>query len=250
MQTTKEMVKSNFLTASKQFAENNPDTSMFNINDLKEYVLMNYQDMSISLERTYFANDIIQHIGGDNVFDSEGYIEDDDDTPKKIRDYDSDIVPALNRTSDGKIILSKEDDITKVLNSNTEERKYCLEYIQEIIDDKLIYIINKVEILAILNYFYEQLNSGLIELSDNFVEERRKYFQTDYETYISIVKHFLEKKDDFFACVLNDIMNKLSITQSIIDASFHYYLEVADILDSNVEEIRISYNKLFNAGVK
>jgi hypothetical protein len=222
---------------------------MFNLNDLKEYVMQNYNDMSVSLEKTFFAHDI-QHFGGDNVFDSDGYIEDDDDTPKKVRDYDSDILPTTNKTIDGKILLSTEDHVLKILNSNPEERKYCLEHIEVLIDEKNLQVIGKVEMTAILKYFYEQLNTGLIELSDNFVEERRKYFQNDYETYISIVRHFLEKKDDFFACVLNDIMNKLSLTQTLVDTSFHYYLEIADSGDVMVEEIRNLYNRLINAGVK
>ena len=103
----------------------------------------------------------------------------------------------------------------------------------------------------ILRYLYAELHSGLIELSDNFVEERRKYFTVDQETYLSIINYFLRKKEEFFLCVLSEVMSKLDISQKNLDNTFFYYMNIADpTLDDIVRNIRESYDKVYHAGVK
>ena len=266
MNSIKESNKRDFLTSStKIYQENNQDTTIFNLNEFKDYIINNYKDyynhdLSISLERPFLPHDIQQLHGAEHEFDSDGYVEEDDeDTHEKLSSKEN-IIKSFNdkeeiqTTDDVKYIVTNHDEMREILCGHKSDNKYKLMYIEKNIkiynEERCITIIQSEDLLIILDYFNEQLNSGLIELSDNFVEERRKYFDKDNDTYISIIKHFLGKKDDFFICVLNDIMQKLNIPQNVIDNTFHYYLELANTDEYNVIDIKNSYNKLFSAGVK
>ena len=232
---------SGLINATKQYTENNNDMSLFNVNEMRDYGMNGCQDISISLEKTFFPYDIQQFGCFDDNFDSEGYMEDDDEYPCQILGDNQGIRANA---------ITANMDINKVLYYPQSKNKYILDYSEVDIEEKPVQVIKRKDMIVILKYFFEQLDAGLIELSDNFTEERRKYFQKDNNTYITIIKHFLEKKDEFFACVLNDIMNKLNIQQVTIDTSFHYYLELADSKDKIIANIRKQYSDLYSAGVK
>jgi hypothetical protein len=249
-------VKYSNKSSNKYFQESNPD-STFNLNEFKDYIINNlnaHNDLSLScLERTIHPADL-QQIAGDNIFESDGYIEEDDeDTPRHLSS--NNLLNEEINDPNMEYYLTTPEEINNVLYKRMKfERKFMLNLTEHrfILDEeeREFPIIKAEDLITILEYFNESMNNGLIELNDHFSEERRKYFQVDEVTYISIIEHFLAKRDDFFVCILNDIMVKLNISQKVIDVTFHYYLEIADIEDKNVQDIRNSYNKLFVAGVK
>lgn len=112
-----------------------------------------------------------------------------------------------------------------------------------------IEIIEESMILIILKYLYNELNEGMIELSDNFTDERRKYFSKNFEVYISLVNMYIKNKEEFFLGVLSQIMSKLSISQNLLDNSLKYYMNEANETP-NIVEIRKAYEKVYRAGEK
>ena len=104
--------------------------------------------------------------------------------------------------------------------------------------------------LIILKCIYDVLHPFLIDLSDQLLIERIKYFEKDEETYISIIKQYLTIKDKTFTYILDDLMKKLSISEEIIDNSFSYYIRMADKNVKIVKEINEAYDNIINADYK
>jgi hypothetical protein len=260
----------NKMSFNKFALENNIESSLVNINDeFKEQILNNLKeynyDLSISLDRPFLPSYI--EAGNGEIFDSDGYVEEDaEDFCDKNVSFDVilnskvDSQPAvrednrvintiadLNEALYGKTGIEREDRYTLIVDS----KEVAVED-QETGDQEYrdIDIIKAEQFLIILKFFFDELNPTLIELSDNFVEERRKYFQYDTDKYISIINNYLEKKDEYFVCVISSIMSKLNISQELLDNSFYYYLYQADPKDKMIALIRESYNKIYKAGVK
>lgn len=145
------------------------------------------------------------------------------------------------------------DDIFKGVNN------YNVKYsnlFQEIIikndqnQDQIIVLLKPEQILIILRYIYEILNPFLIELSDRFHSEKIKYFEKDQETYMSIIKQYLSIKDQTFNFILGKLMKKLNISEEIIDASFSYYINLADKNIKIIKEINDAYDDMIHADYK
>lgn len=115
---------------------------------------------------------------------------------------------------------------------------------------KNITLLKAEQILIILKYIYEVLHPFLIDLSDQLLIERLKYFGKDDETYISIIKQYLTIKDKTFTYILEDLMKKLNISEEIIDSSFEYYIGIADKNIKIVKEINEAYDNIINADYK
>jgi hypothetical protein len=259
----------NRMSTNKFAFEKNIESSLINLNEeFKEQILNNLKDynydLSISLERPFLPSYI--EAGNGEIFDSDGYIEEDaEDFNDKNVSFDiilnKDVQPVININEDKRVINTLEDINIALYGTGVEhEDRYSLivdskEVLVNIADSdkqelKRIDIIKPEQFHIILRFFFEELNPTLIELSDNFVEERRKYFEHDTDSYISIIKDYLQKKDENFVYIISNIMSKLNITQELLDNSFYYYLYQADPKDKLVIIIRESYYKIYNAGVK
>lgn len=283
------------------------DISILNLNDFKDQLKKSQAfkdlniDLSISLERGILPADIQKVAGDERIFDSDGYIEEDEEdlkenlegSPfhsftnkpveiqnKRKNSFDAENFNLSNKnpkisdkfnnstnnqdmdikflTNSEKIVVSTPEQLHEVFygKNKNEDAKYSLTY-----DEKEFILPNEERevspilkpriVLMILKYLYGELHAGLIELSDNFVEERRKYFTVDQETYVSIINYFLRKKEEFFLCVLSDIMSKLDISQVNLDKTFFYYMNIADPNeDEIIISIREAYDKVYHAGVK
>ncbi len=198
------------------------------------------------------------------MFESDGYIEEDEDLHEKEKlDMLSDNFTVTSKPSalntnnlvfdNDKIIINNEDELKEVLFGKTKYKDFncSLRLIERIINEnERVMIIKEKELLVLLAYLYKDLHPGLIELGDNFVEERRKYFKIDNDTYINIINYFLRKKEEFFLCVLSDLMSKLNISQKVLDNTFYYYMNVADNDIKDVQMIKAAYDKVYHAGLK
>jgi hypothetical protein len=299
---------------SKSINPNNPpvnfyDISILNLNDFKDQIKKSQAfkdlniDLSISLERGILPADIHKVAGDEKEFDSEGYIEEDEDDLKEnlegndIESFNNKEVVGLMRKKNNleeenlnndsflnnkpsirssqvtnknqnlensknfidKLIISTPEELHEVLygKNKNEDVKYSMTYDEKVIkfsseDAEISQILKPKIVLIILKYLYDELHSGLIELSDNFVEERRKYFSDPpQETYVSIIHYFLRKKEEFFLCVLSEVMSKLDISQKNLDKTFFYYMNIADPNeDEIVLIIKEAYDKVYHAGVK
>lgn len=122
--------------------------------------------------------------------------------------------------------------------------------IRKISEEEEIEIITADLLLVILKYLYTELHSGLVELSDTFVEQRRLFFEKDMKAYVAIIKYFLNKKGEFFLGVLSTIMSALNISQKLLDNTFIFYMNYADQEDQKVQQIRLDYDKVYMAGIK
>jgi hypothetical protein len=209
-----------------------------------------YCDLSVSLDRPYIATYV--ETGNGEVFDSDGYIEEEDAEEFKNTSFD---VVLINQPDDLPVIKSIEE-LNEVLYGNGINRddRYPSLIVdsQEVILDTNnhdIEVIKPEQFYLILRFVYDELNPILIELSDNFVDERRKYFLTDTETYINIISSYIEKRDEIFVSIISGIMQKLKISQEILDNSFFYYLYHADATTKFVNLIREAYKNIYHAGV-
>jgi hypothetical protein len=223
--------------------------------DFKEQVFNNLKDMNInnlsmSIDKPFLPAFI--EAGNGELFDSDGYMEEEDDEDTYEKNTSTDLI-LFTKEEDRKPLAenNKVDRLIQVLYGNTtnmQDRYSLLVDRQKGVNKSEI--IKAEQFLNILKCFYEELNPTLIELSDNFTEERRKYFEYDTEKYIEIIENYLEEKDEFFVCVMSNIMSKLNISQELLDNSFHYYLYQAEPKERFIGLIRESYRKIYNAGVK
>jgi hypothetical protein len=253
--------------ATNKFAlDNNIEGSILNLNEeFKEQILNNLKEMNYDLSLSLVLPSYIEAGNVENIFDSEGYIEEDaEDFNDKNVSFDVILnkdEPVVSMGIGDKMVITTIEELNEALYGIAEqEDRYSLivdnrEVMVNIADSnrqelKRIDIIKPEQFHIILKFFFEELNPTIIELSDNFVEERRKYFEHDTDTYIGIINDYLEKKDENFVYIISNIMSKLNISQEILDNSFYYYLYQADPKDKLIAQIRESYHKIYNAGVK
>jgi hypothetical protein len=237
---------------------------------IREIANFQYKQFLLELEDDYKY----KNLTGDNVtnnlldthimFESDGYIEDNEDFPEKL-----DVLETLSNNiylrtknknpnislliENDKIIINNDEELREVLFGTSKYKDFScsLKLVERtIINNEKVMIINEKEIIVLLNYLYKDLHPGLIELGDNFIEERRKYFKVDSNTYINIINFFLRKKEEFFLCVLSDLMSKLNITQKVLDNTFYYYMNVAINKDLEIQLIKEAYDRVYHAGIK
>lgn len=149
--------------------------------------------------------------------------------------------------------IQNEKELKEILFGSFKSAEYNYKLRSEIktVGDQQIEVLNEDDLVILLEYLYCELHPGLIELSDTFVEERRKYFKVDNETYIQIIYYFLKKKEEFFLCVLSEVMTKLNISQAVLDASFHFYMNVENEKENpKIEVIKSTYDKVYHAGLR
>jgi hypothetical protein len=251
------------MSLNKFAFENNIEGPLANLKDeFKEQILNNLKDynydLSISLERPFMASYI--ETGNVELFDSDGYVEEDaEDFNDKNVSFDVILNKVEPLPSDEKRVITNIEDLNEALYSGTEtldrfslivDSKEVLITVEGVSEVKHLDIIKPEQFHIILRFFFDELNPTLIEISDNFVEQRRKYFEGDTDRYISIITEYLQKKDEYFVYIISNIMSKLNISQELLDNSFYYYLYQADPKDKLVNLIREAYNKIYNAGVK
>jgi hypothetical protein len=120
-------------TSNKYFQEFNPD-SAFNLNEFKDYIISNvnaYNDLSLScLERTIHPSDI-QQIAENNIFESEGYIEEDEeDTPRRLSS--NKLTNEEINDPDLEYYVTTSEEISDVLNGRMKfDRKFMLILIEQ-----------------------------------------------------------------------------------------------------------------------
>ena len=230
------------------------------------------QDLEV--QDKFNKNPILQNISNNLIdtnimFESDGYIEESEDMNKEPHtlsyhfsqnNKDEPVKEEMNYEEltsklifeNDKILIGDHNELELILMGKLKFKEYncILSLIKKDVNGKEVFIIKNNEILVVLNYLYTELHPGLIELSDNFIQERRKYFKIDHETYISILNYFLRKKEEFFLCVLSDLMSKLNISQKVLDNTFFYYMNIADINSNEVKMIREAYDKVYHSGLK
>jgi hypothetical protein len=258
-------------------------------NMIRKQTFKELNDVSLSLENSFEPTDVQKLLGNEVHSDSAGYKEEDEDsllmhesTGRKnseedrtsykydLKKSDSFTNFRQSETTDKNFnktfIVSSNDELNEILfgKMKNSKFKFLLEYIDKeisglpissncneinIADKEIIMILKPNHLLLILNYLYGELHSGLIDLSDKFTDERRKFIESDQDNYIKLINFFLRKKEEFFLCVLSDVMNKLNITQKVLDNSFFYYMNVAEESEE-IQIIRVAYDKVYHAGIK
>jgi hypothetical protein len=280
-----EFRKSN-LTRKMSLNQNN--TILNIVNDLKVVETMNskikqfarestsnFADNQVSLYLPILTNDIDDEL---DVSNDAGYLEEDDEDLKdlegpfvhaSIDEFNlqgdlSDFMEGRNEGTPKLEQIEKTEKTEKIetaaeldlfLSTKPERRNSNINYniqteVRTINDAEKVEIIKEELLLIILKYLYNELHSGLIELSDKFVEQRRYYFETDEATYVSIINLFLRKKEEYFLGVLSEIMSRLTISQTLLDNSFVFYMNFADQEYLPVQQIKEAYDKVYKAGIK
>jgi hypothetical protein len=108
-----------------------------------------------------------------------------------------------------------------------------------------MYYCNKSsQFLIILKFIYDAFNPFLIDLSDQLLIERLKYFEKDNDIYISFIKKYLNIKDRTFKFIIDDLIYRLNLTEDLIDASFSYYIITKDKSNKDIIEINEAYDNL------
>ncbi len=243
------------------------------------------QDFSLSLERAYLPLEIENiHGDYDEKFDSLGYIEEDSDDNKENIDetfFNSDNNNEKIFLDEDNNLITKQSITNRIgINSNRKRKSDQLEILErstikntEELDDleksdknctvkysKLfeeillknennerysMIVIRPEQFLIILKYTYEKLHPFLIDLTDQLLIERIKYFEKDNELYIKIIKQYLNMKDTTQHLILNELMKKLNISEKIMDSSFNYYIKI-----KINKEINDAYENLLHADYK
>jgi len=270
--------------------QNNQNNTILNIvNDLKFVDLINNKmkqfskesnnqenfDNQASLYLPILTNDIDDEI---DMNSEAGYIEDDDEDFKDIDgplvnisinelniqgDLSDFVERRTGKNNLNNVQLNQEkiekietaEDLDIVLSARSEAKNININYnilteLRSISDSEKVEIIKEELLLIILKYLYSELHSGLIELSDKFVEQRRYYFEADQATYVSIINLFLRKKEEYFLGVLSEIMSRLTISQTLLDNTFVFYMNYANQEDILVQQIKEAYDKVYKAGIK
>lgn len=180
----------------------------------------------------------------------------DDIKGKNEKEYENDDIE-VNRSMNMKNIIGSKEELEKVLFPKSKyeinpNQIYTIKVVFKLFPSEKTEseLIESTMFLVILTYLYNELHNGLIELSDNFTDERRKFFNKNMDTYISIVNFYLKSKEELFLGVLSQIMSKLSISQVLLDNSFNYYMNIAEDDDLVIKNIRIAYDKVYKAGEK
>lgn len=251
-------------------------------NKIKQYAKDNNFDNQGSLYLPVLTNEMSDEF---DMNSNSGYMEEDDEDLKDMdlpfdpnnmkddplgidkefnidRDF-SDIVVKHNQNRKKPSIndepleaINNAEDLEQILfnrklKENNSQSNYNIQTEFRIINNnEKIEIIKEELLLTILKYLYSELHSGLIELSDNFVEQRRAYFEVDHNTYLSIINLFLRKKEEFFLSVLSEIMSRLNISQNLLDNTFVYYMNFANQEDPLIQKIKSDYDKVYRAGIK
>lgn len=238
------------------------------VNDIKDpnkSTNVNFQDLCGSINLPLNTNDLDDELR----LAEAGYMEEDDDDfrssevsggffglnnedKRNLAYSDEDDIP-INKSvfEDKKIALNTNEDLEKVLFPKTAyeinpNQTYIIKTIK-LTDNKIV--IESSMFIIILKSLHSELNNGLIELGDAFSEERRKYFISNFDTYLSIVDYYLKSKDEFFLAVLTQIMSKLSIEQQLLDDTFDYYLN-SNEETKEIIEIKQAYSKAAKSGLK
>lgn len=173
-----------------------------------------------------------------------------------------------------KVTINKNTNVS--LNSSISQ--------QDISGDKtnkesfLLEILPAKKLVIILEFIFMTIHPVLIEISDFYVEQRRRYFRESFsisnnssslvniingekevlvnqykesrDKYFQIISSFLKKKEEFFLCVLYEVMVHMNISKKILDNSFMYYMNIVDSEDKEANEVRLKYSEVYNAGVK
>lgn len=155
--------------------------------------------------------------------------------------YLDSLKPVLSTKEELEAVLFPKSQFDVTMNKTFNIKRVTNEFGVEIIEENLL--------VVMLNYIYSELHNGLIELGDAFLEERRKYFQKNMDTYISIIEFFLKSKEQFFLGVLSQVMSKLLITQTLLDCSLEYYMNQAQETPK-VVEVKLAYEKIYRSGEK
>lgn len=201
-------------------------------------------------------------IAGDIMHESEGYLEEDDVNSKEYFEnvsegfFDSEERPnglKVEDTNSDDIIIRNITELRMALQEKNRNRKYKLEFEEKfyVFQEKNSHqIIKAEEFIYILKHLYNDLHSKLVEMNDTFDEERRRYFQKDERTYISIISYHLQKKEEFFLIVISSLMGRLSISQEILDGTFYYYFHLCDQSLPYIKQIKENYEEVYQAGLK
>lgn len=223
------------------------------------YIEEDSDDNKENIDETFFNsdnNEKILHCNINNDENQNNFLTSKQSSTNRIslnsnRNRKSDQVQILERSS----IKNREelDDIFKGTKNCSVKFSKLFEEIIYKNENNLSHsmvVIRAEQFLIILKYIYEILHPFLIDLSDQLLIERIKYFEKDKEIYISIIKQYLNIKDKTFNFIVEDLMKKLNISEEIIDASFSYYIGMADKNIQNNKEINDAYDDIIHADYK
>ena len=209
-----------------------------------------------------------EFVAGNLMNESDGYLEESDSDLNKNPDNNSDSFFEINEknilTKKSQInennIINFDDKIKNLveLKNALHEKKRHLKFRLQLEEKFFLFknknesqsIIKSEEFLYILKHLYYELHTRLVEMNDAFDEERRRYFQKDERIYVSIIKYNLQKKEEFFLSVVSNLMGRISITQDVLDKTFHYYFNLCDKNLPIVIQIKECYEEVYNAGFK
>ena len=202
------------------------------------------------------------------MHESEGYLEEDDvnsnEKPDNLSesffDIDEKNLIIKNAKNREEVPINYEEKINNIneLKNALHEKNKNLKF-KLLLEEKFFVfkdkneaqsIIKAEEFLYILKHLYHELHSKLVEMNDAFDEERRRYFQKDEMIYISIIKYNLQKKEEFFLSVVSNLMGRISITQEVLDKTFHYYFNLCDQNLNIIKQIKENYEEVYSAGLK
>lgn len=180
-----------------------------------------------------------------NFFNSDGYIEEEDDD--QFTPEEEELLGLKTKLPE---VLTNPNDLKLVLTNNRyESQKFKITLVKKILGDKEYNVIQEDFMMTILKFLFDELNDPMLEFSDNCAEDRRKFFDTNFQTYVKTIDLYIKKKNEFFSCVLSNLFYKLTINQEDFDNSVNYYINEAGE-NEEVIKIRDSYEKVFNVGKK
>ncbi len=202
----------------------------------------NFIDQSLVLDPHFD----IHHVStNENIFNSDGYIEEEDDDQ-----FPSEVEEVLNfETKIGEILTIPEQLNIILTTPKYKDQKFRIKLKRQDYNNGIINVISPDFMRVILKFLFDELNDALLECSDNCAEDRRKFFETNFNNYKRTIEHYIEEKNKLFSCVLANLFMKISITQEDFDNSVTYYINFSEETNE-VFKIREQYDKLYNVGKK
>lgn len=222
------------------------------------YIEEDSDDNKENVDETFFNSDNNQKILGDNDKNQENNIlsTKKSNTANKIsinsnRYRKNDQIEILERSS-----IKNREELDEIFKSSKNTIVRYTNLFEELLlknennEENSIIVIKQDQFLIILKYIYEILHPFLIDLSDQLLIERIKYFEKDIDIYISIIKQYLSIKDKTFNYIMEDLMKKLNISEDIMDASFSYFIGVSDKTIKINKDINDAYDDIIHADYK
>lgn len=183
---------------------------------------------------------------------SEGYITESDDMGmKEDFSYFGDSVSLEEVQEERPVrLIETANELADLLSGrtlNALNQKLKLQLKTIIFEGDSVEIIDADCLILILKAIYDEFHASLLEVNDQFCDERRQVFEENFDAYLKCIAKYLKRKEELFQCVFSNILSKLELNDDILDASLQINIKTNETKKAEIES---SFSRIYKAGIK